>query len=749
MKTVPIVRDVVLVGGGHSHVLLIRRWAMKPMPGVRLTLVSSAVFTPYSGMLPGLVAGHYTQEDIHIDLLRLCAWANVRFIEQSVTRLDLDSQCVCFESRPEIGFDILSLDTGSTPDLNIPGAAEHTTPVKPVSDFNKRWQKIRHTVEASPNAERTVGVVGSGAGGFELICAMRHALPEHMQCFWFLRGSNPLRGRPDAVGRLALTAASRAGIQIVKNFDVVEVKQKQLIAADGRVFDVDDILWCTSAVGPAWLACSGLDLDARGFVATNAFLQSVSHEYVFATGDVGTQIDTPSSKAGVFAVRQAPILCQNIRRLLLQGTLKTYTPQKDFLSLMATGPKSAIASRRRVAIEGAWVWRMKHWIDQRFMDKFKSLPVRDMKHAEQTVSPALQLRGTASNKPHVVEENSDVMLCRGCGAKVGDRILQKVLSGFTANERRKLPLLSAMTQSVAEDSAVLGWPSQLLVQSVDQINAIVDDPFTLGRIAALHALSDVFTLNASVHSAQILITLPEAAEPIVERELTLVMQGVLNEFENEACALVGGHTSQGAELSIGLVVNAALDQSSEREPVKVNIGDRLVLTQSLGAGVLFAALMQDKARGNEISAAIGNMLISNRRAAQILYAHEAALTTDVTGFGLLGHLQRLMSSAPFGVTVHGHTVPLIPGALRVAQQGVRSTLWLQNSAILDEVEVASSADGLRLELLCDPQTGGGLLSVVPADQAASAVQQLHAAGYRDASIIGSVIDGTGIQVTGE
>ena len=208
----PLVRDVVLVGGGHSHALLIRRWGMRPLPGVRLTLVSRDVLTPYSGMLPGLIAGHYTLEEVHVDLLRLCAWAGVRFVRAEMAAIDPERREIRFaadSSRPPLGWDLLSLDTGSTPDLSVPGAGEHSTPVKPVSAFHARWQEVLERVGAEP---LSIGVVGSGAGGFELIMAMRHALPlGRASCHWVMRGELPLAGRPVKVGERALATARRAG----------------------------------------------------------------------------------------------------------------------------------------------------------------------------------------------------------------------------------------------------------------------------------------------------------------------------------------------------------------------------------------------------------------------------------------------------------------------------------------------------------------------------------------------------------
>jgi len=383
----PIAHDIVLVGGGHSHALLLRHWAMQPVPGVRLTLVSRDVLTPYSGMLPGFVAGHYSFNDIHIDLLRLCAWAGVRFIAAEMTGIDLTAQTVQLAGRPAVSYDVLSLDTGSTPSLDISGAAEFATPVKPVHSFVDRWQSV---LERAP---KDLALVGAGAGGFELVMAMAYRLREQAtNLHWFLRGQQPMSDRPQSVGKHALKAAVSAGVQLHTGFDVQSVTRGKLHASDGRCVRFDELLWCTAAAAPHWPKSAGLAIDERGFVATNATLQSSSHSNVFATG---------------FAVRQAPVLLHNLQALLSGKPLRHYVPQKDFLSLVSTGKQHAIGSRSGFSFAGRWVWLWKDYIDRKFMNQFIELP--------------------RMKTPVTVPQDEQAMRCNGCGAKVPSALLDDVL----------------------------------------------------------------------------------------------------------------------------------------------------------------------------------------------------------------------------------------------------------------------------------------------------------------------------------
>ena len=158
-------RDLVLVGGGHSHALALRLLAMQPIEGLRITLVSPSSHTPYSGMLPGLVAGHYSFEQAHIDLARLCQWAGARFIAAEVTALDPEERCLSLAGRPAIYYDLVSIDIGSQPELDtVPGARSHAVPVKPVSGLWQRWQELRGRVLArAVGDDHRIAVVGGGA----------------------------------------------------------------------------------------------------------------------------------------------------------------------------------------------------------------------------------------------------------------------------------------------------------------------------------------------------------------------------------------------------------------------------------------------------------------------------------------------------------------------------------------------------------------------------------------------------------
>ena len=338
----PIDKELVLIGGGHAHVGVIRDFAMNPEPGVRLTLISRDVDTAYSGMLPGLIAGHYTHAQTHIDLLKLCRFANARFYHAQVEGLDLDEQTVSLPNRPPVYFDLLSINTGSTPTSeNIPGVKEYALSVKPVDAFLQGYQRLSERILSSSGEVRIL-LVGSGAGGVELALSIQHhlgrLLEENEQCsrrlvFSIVSKDHEILSNHNASVRDRFKRIlNDRKIDVVTNQSIVEVKENAVLTQAGKSLVADAVVWVTNAAAPLWPKESGLAVDDRGFIRLNDSLQSVSHGNVFAAGDIAA-LSNPRPKSGVFAVRQGPVLANNLRLAARKKKLKNYHPQKQFLSL--------------------------------------------------------------------------------------------------------------------------------------------------------------------------------------------------------------------------------------------------------------------------------------------------------------------------------------------------------------------------------------------------------------------------------
>lgn len=737
---VPVVKDLVLVGGGHSHVAVLKRFGMKPVPGVRLTLVCRDAHTPYSGMLPGYVAGHYGFDDTHIDLGALARFAGARFFHSAATGLDLRGKRVLCDNRPPVPYDLLSINTGSSPNTgSVTGATGVVVPVKPINSFLARWEALRERALKQDHPMR-IAVVGAGAGGVEILLAIQYRLRRLRAAAG--RGDGDidyhLLSEPPEILPTHNARARRAfmrvladrGVVLHLGEPVVEVMPGRLRTASGKMIEADEILWVTAAGAPDWPGEAGLAVDEKGFIEVGDSLQSVSHPDVFAAGDVAAMVNHPRPKSGVFAVRQGPPLERNLRRLLLGKAPLPFRPQSRFLSLISTGDKYAVASRGFWSIRGRGVWLWKDWIDRRFMRKFNELP--DM---AEDAAPALPA-GLAG--PDAIKEISAIaMRCGGCGAKVGATVLARALNSLQPVARADV----VIGLHEPDDAAVVEIPpGKVMVHTVDSFRAMIDDPYLFGKIAANHSLGDIYAMGAEPQTALAVATVPFGIEAKVEDTLTQMMGGAMEVLREAGAALVGGHTSEGAELSLGFAVNGLIDRAKVLRKGGLRPGDRLVLTKPIGTGTLFAADMRHKAKGRWITAALDSMIQSNREGAACLSECGAHACTDVTGFGLLGHLVEMVRASEVDVELDLGAVPLLEGAAETVGAGIVSSLQPQNVRLRRAVaNLDQAGKDPRYPLIFDPQTAGGLLAGVPADRAEACVAELRRRGYARAAIIGSVL----------
>ena len=740
----PVVRELVLVGGGHSHVVLLRHFAMHPVPGLRVTLICRDTHTPYSGMLPGYIAGHYSHDDVHIDLDRLATFANARFLRDEVIGIDRDAKRVRCRSRPPVDYDLLSINIGSTPNTHVTaGAAAFAVPVKPINQFNQRWLQVLKRLEEAARPLH-IAVVGGGAGGVELILAIHHRLhqeqarrkrnPEDLRFSLFTATATLLPTHNARVQEFFARTLAARGIVCHRGSRVESVRAGTLELADGRSFAVDEVLWVTQASGAPWLRDTGLALDEQGFIRVNEYLQSVTDPAVFAAGDIASMDGAPREKAGVFAVRMGKPLARNLERWLRGQPLRPYRPQKHWLALIGTGDRRAVASRGAWFAQGQWMWRWKDWIDRRFMARFRDLPA--MGAADAAAGRAREpLPLEAEERQQAI--SAIAMRCGGCGAKVGSTVLTRALA-----ELRPLESEAVLVGLHApDDAAVVRVPvGKLAVHTIDFFRAFIDDPYLFGRIAANHALGDIFAMGAEAQSATALVTVPAGLERIQEATLRHLMTGAVEVLNEADCALVGGHTGEGRELALGFAVNGLIDASAVIRKGGLQAGQVLILTKPIGTGTLFAAHARCQSRGRWIDQALLSMQVSNRRAAALLRAAGATACTDITGFGLLGHLVEMTRPSAVDAELDLAAIPWLEGALDCVRAGITSSLQPANvrlrRAIRNQVEVASDP---RYALLFDPQTAGGLLAGVPAERAAACLSALRAQGYPQAAVIGRVL----------
>lgn len=737
-QATPIIKDLVLVGGGHTHAIALRMLGMKPLAGVRLTLITDSSHTPYSGMLPGHVAGYYNFDECHIDLRRLAQFAQAQLYIDRAVGLDLANKKVLCANHPPVAYDILSIDIGSTPaSIDVPGAAEFAIPAKPVTQFLNQWHQLVQDVINHPEKSRRLAIVGGGAGGVELALNMQRHLhqilkagQDRLEIHLFHRGIQLMTGHSSWVRRRLHNILLQRGIKVHLEESVSEVLPHKICCESGLTVECDRVFWVTQASAPSWLAESGLKTDSEGFVLVRDTLQTLFDDNIFAAGDVATMVNYERPKAGVFAVRQGKPLFENLRRILLEKPLLPYKPQQFYLALIGTGDGEAIASWGSFGWQSKLLWQWKDHIDRKFMQRFSDLPEMSENNP--------QIKGGHGGAAPTDGQNQ--MHCAGCGSKVGSSTLEKVLQRLQVDyppTQRDDILLGLKTP---DDAAVIQVPTgQLMVQTVDYFRSLISDPYVFGQISTNHCLSDIFAMGATPQSALALVAVPYGAEAKVEETLFQVLSGAMQVLLEAKSPLIGGHTTEGAELAFGLTCNGLATPQQLLKKSGMKPGDVLILTKALGTGVLFAADMRGAAKGRWVDNAVSSMLLSNQQAVAALVTHGVTACTDVTGFGLLGHLLEMVQASRVAVELDLGKIQVLEGVFEMLQLGIVSSLQPQNlrasRAISHLSEVESCA---RFPILFDPQTSGGLLASVPAHQVSGCLSLLQDLGYVDAVVIGCV-----------
>ncbi len=695
-------QHLILAGGGHSHALLLRRWAMEGPPrGVLITLVSRTGTALYSGMVPGLIAGLFSRREASIDLRRLCDRAGVRFVRAEITGLDPAKRELRLAGRPPLRWDRLSLDVGAV----TPGSGGMA--IKPLEPFLAWSESLVPGAAASR-------VLGGGAAGVEVALALK-ARGQRVELL--RRGDRLALGSP---------AANRAGERMLAAAGV-PLQNPDPGADAGAPADAPGALVrCTGSRAPRWLAASGLPSDqATGRVLTQATLEVEGQPGVFACGDCGLVRSEPRPPSGVWAVRVAPLLAANLRRSLSGEPLRRWHPPRRALQLLGDGG-AVDGHPRALALWGPlclgpsrWLWWWKAWIDRRFIIRFQSLAA-------------------------MAEESP----CRGCAAKLGAAPLRGALERLALTAAAGWPADQAPPGG--DDAAVIGGclDEGLVLQSLDGFPALVGDDWLNGRLTALHACSDLWACGARVESVQALVTLPRGTPALQEEWLLQTLAGVRSVLDPLGARLVGGHTLEQHTAAEGL--SLALSVTGRSEPGRfwakgdLAAGDRLLLSRPIGSGVLFAGAMAGAAEPEWIDGALEVMAQSQQPLVELLAAHGCRACTDVTGFGLLGHLGEMLqaAAAPLRVELEPGALPAFPGVLELLERGFASSLAPANRSAWAELESGRVQAGaltspLR-ELLIDPQTCGPLLASMPESEAEAALLAVRSAGFPEAALIGTV-----------
>ena len=718
---------IVLLGAGHTNAHILRMWKMKPIENTQLVCVSNHCIATYSGMMPGVLAGQYPVADMEIDLVRYCASAGVRLVIGNVTGIDRDERELQFANRPPLAYDYLSVGIGSRPttkgvDIKVDSKL---VAIKPMQTFLERLKA--HFETAAAQTKPKIAIVGGGIGSIEIAFCLDQRIQDTPEVIGLKAGQQieiTLVTGGDRVGSGLIESTQNKvkeafdsrGIKQLTGSRVKTVDGKQLVLTDGRSHEFDLIIWATSAVAPELLSVFDLEVDGRGFLNTRPTLQTVADDHIFAVGDSGTLVDFDLPKAGVYAVRQGPILWDNLQRSVWQRKLVSYQPQTKFLKLINTADGKTIAEHGKRSFYGRWWWYLKDRIDQKFMRMYQDYTPMPM----------------APPKPPSPDEE---MRCLGCGGKIGSQLLSSILDELEVPDHPEV--IIGLDQP--DDAAIVRTQDNQVTVTTDFFASPLEDPYLSGRIAVLNSVSDCFVMGAQPTGALAMIQLPlghQRAQRQVMREL---MAGAVEELNRAGAAIVGGHSIEGPRLIAGFTV-LGNQLSDPKTKGMLKPGDQLILIKPIGSGVLLAALMQAKLPASDYQPMMESMLKSNQVALKLIDKFGILAMTDVTGFGLAGHAAEMLKASQCSASIRMDDVPRLQGCQELIEAGIQSTLAPENRFAAAKVKLElSDIEAPKYASLFDPQTCGGLLFGIDSGLVDQALEFLNDEGFENSAVIGEVI----------
>lgn len=684
--------DLILLGAGHAHVDVLRRFAARPLPGTRLTLISREPHSPYAGMLTGLIRGDHDFDAAHIDLRALTRAAGARLIIAAADGLDMVNRQILLSGRPAIPFDLLSVNIGGTQAL-----PEGTgTSVKPIGQLLARLAEIEPLLH--PRAR--LAIVGAGAGGTELALALARRLAGQVRIALICAEAMPVIDAPARARAAIRDALVDAGVELISGVRAGAFHDGQLALSDGSSLEAVAALWASGATAPSFLAAAGLGCDPTGAIQIDTGLRSITHPFVFAAGDCASLYgqlgqDRAAPKSATSAMRAGPLLTTNLRRAVAG---KQPSPPRSPLEktvvrpptvILGLGNGQGIGWRGGLSHVGPAILRWKHRTDRSWMARHHLPPP----------NPPAPIAWRPTQPP------------------MAEATLARLMEELTRLSPARLPSGASVIQAISRQTIFL------------------DDPFAFGQIAAVAALSALPTQGARPWTAIGTVAWPHQPDATITggntTDLATMLHGAAGILAAEGCALTMLRPEPGTALSLSLSVNFLMDPGQAMWAGDIRPGDALIVTKPLGTGIVLEADRRGLAKSRWLLATMAAMRRPNGKAATILRGHGAICWAGVGQRGLAGAMSKLLDPAGLTAGLDAEAFPALPGARDLAAMGIADPIAADNRAELPD------CDPLMAALLSDPQLCGGLLAAVPATHADSCLLALRQAGHAGA-IIGHV-----------
>ncbi len=670
-------KQLVLIGGGHANVQVLKKLSKNTIKGLHIILISEHFEATYSGMTPGYIHQDFSKEEISIDLQRLCFNAGATFIKDKVVKIDTNYQKLELQNLPPVHYDLLSINIGSissTRGIKIENSSRCFF-VKPISLLVKNLSKIDQIIKSKKSK---IAIIGGGVASYELAFSLSRRYKDNLEIT--IVGKNILNEKN-------LNKKTKNRIKEISNHigikellgEVISISETHLTLKNDVIFECDLSLLSSGADIETWLSNSNLNKDKNGFISVDSNLLSTNDKSVFVSGDACSIENNLRPKSGVMAVRQGEVLKENIFYKLTGSPLIKFRPQKNWLYLVGTYKNYALLNYFFLSFHGRWCWKLKEFIDKGFINKFKFTSNISM-----------------TKKNLELEKSKDIkMYCQGCGSKVSKNTLVNFL-----NEENSNPELS--------DASIINTSSSSLLQSIDHIKLFTSlNPFDFGIISYLHSQNDILSSGGSVQTISVSQALPFSEGKIENFYMEYFMKGIKSESIKDDSIIVSGHSYQSKEPGITITMNGDFEKQISKNQGQEN--DLIYLSKPLGTGYLLAAYFNNSDYLSSID--FQNLLewlkIGNSKASEISKSFNSNITTDISGFGLGSHLSDICKSSKLSAEIKLNKEVLINENIEILEN-FKSTGFENNYS--SSVNDISISDSNKLKnILYDPQTNGPLL----------------------------------------
>ncbi len=731
-------KKLVLIGAGHSHLYVLKKLITSPLKGYNIFLITNHPFSTYSGMIPGAIAGQYS--DYTLDIRPLAHLAGVTFIHAEAKSINPVTQHIeLSKGYPPIKYDMCSVNIGSTVSVDIPRDHSPLIPTRPINSFIPMLEKMISKI--NPKDEVKLTIVGSGIAGIELAFCTQEKLKKicskKLTVNIIDKSPNPFQNpqftkilkkefkdrniqlftgyKPESIKNNTLflkkqtPSLKKDTLAEPENKAHIELQNtKNFINSDDSTMPFDILIWATGATPPDLLLNSNLPKDKQGFASVNAFLQSIDYENLFFSGDC-CHFERSLPKAGVYAVRQGPVLFENLKRMATEKPLRPFKPQKDFLQLVNLGNGKAIAQKFGFAGKSSIFWKLKNSIDKKFISEFQ----------------VLNTKAQLTDKFKTMSLQTMDMSCGGCASKLSAQSLYKVLQ----NTKKEDVAISPLNENLLSNPHLKEPTRKLsLVSNIDGFKPFHKDLFLVAQVATLNTLSDFWAKSltpvqglASIHLEEFQVS-----------ELSWIMEGIKNIFSQHSVHFAGGHTTVGLETLLNISVNGVMESSQKWMSLdNIKSGLDLILTKPLGTGVLLYLDMRGHLPSHWATPLKESLLLPNKTASDIALQYDVPTATDITGFGLAGHLLEMIENKDLSIEMNFENLPLLDGADISLKRGYRSTFHPHNLHFKKQIQTHRK----DIDILFDPQTSGGLVLAAEPDQTQNILKDLIDGGHR-AKVIG-------------